>query len=142
VKVDFYRDVLVKGLKNGVNTTWMLAKVIIPVYLIVTVLNATPVIGWIAKGMTPLMRLMGLSGEASIPLVLGNLIGVFAGIGAIKAIGFSAKEVTILAIMLSFSHALPVETAVTRKIGVKSTPVVLTRIGLAVASGMIFNLVL
>lgn len=142
LKVDFYNDVLIKGLKNGLNVTWMLTKVLVPVYFIITFLNVTPVVCWISKGMTPLMEFMGLPGQASIPLVVGNLLGVFAGIGAIKAIGFNVREITILAVMLSFSHALPIETAVTRRIGVKSAPVIFTRIGLAVVSGIVLNLVL
>ncbi len=142
MKVDFYQEVLVKGLKNGVSITWMLAKVIIPVYFIVTFLEATPVVDWVAKGMTPLMKLMGLPGEASIPLVIANLMGVYAGIGAIKAMSFGFREITILAIMISFSHALPLETAITKKIGVRAAPVILTRLGLAVASGLVYNLLL
>jgi len=142
VKVDFFNDVIVKGTKNGLNVTWMLAKVIIPVYFIVTFLDATPVIGWIARGMEPIMSLAGLPGQASIPLVVGNLIGLYAGIGAIKAISFTTREITIMAVMLSFSHALPLETAVTQKIGVKGLPVILTRIGLAVVSGIAVNLLL
>lgn len=142
MKVDFFNDVIVKGTKNGLNVTWMLAKVIIPVYFIITFLDATPVIGWIAKGMEPVMSLVGLPGQASIPLVIGNLLGLYAGIGAIKAISFTAKEITIMAVMLSFSHALPVETAVTQRVGVKSIPVIFTRIGLAIIFGIAVNLLL
>lgn len=137
-----YKEILLKGLRSGLEVTWMLAKVIVPVYFAVTFLEATPVIGWIAKGMEPLMVLLGLPGEATIPLVFGNVMGLYAGIGAIKAMSFSTREITIMGIMLTFSHALPIETSVIRGIGVKGWPVVLTRLGLALGSGIIFNLVL
>jgi hypothetical protein len=46
-------------------------------------------------------------GEAAIPLVLANLLNLYAGIGAILSLELTIKEVFILAIMMSFSHHRP-----------------------------------
>ncbi|NLT94292.1 MAG: nucleoside recognition protein, partial [Clostridia bacterium] len=35
------------GIKDGLETTWELAKVIVPVYFIITFLKYTPVIKWL-----------------------------------------------------------------------------------------------
>jgi hypothetical protein len=52
----------------------------------------------------------------------------------------SVKEVFILALMLGFSHGLPVETAICRRIGVSVTLVIGFRVTVAVAAAAIVNL--
>lgn len=108
-----------KGLMAGLKTTWTLGKVIFPVTLIVALLQHTPVLPWVIKLITPLMNLIGLSGDAAIPLVLGNFLNLYAGIGAILTLDLTVKEVFIIAVMLSFSHNMLIETGVALKVGVK-----------------------
>lgn len=125
------------GIKKGIETTWMLGKVIIPVYIFVTILQHTPVLDWIAYAFKPLMGLFHLPGEAAIILVLGNALNLYAAIGAINAIDLTPMQITTLGIMLSFSHSLFVETAVIKKLDVSGSKFVALRIGLAVVVGMI-----
>src|SRR5690554_1105802 len=115
---------LKEGTKKGLQTTWMLAKVMVPVYFIVTFIQHTPAIDWIAMIFRPLMALFNLPGEAAIIFVVGNFLNLFAAIGAIKAINLSPAEITTISVMLSFSHSLLVETAVTKKLGVSSPKVI------------------
>ncbi|MFC0273308.1 nucleoside recognition domain-containing protein [Metabacillus herbersteinensis] len=132
---------LKKGLKSGLQTTWTLGKVIFPVTLIVSLFQHTPVLGWLINLISPLMGIFGLSGEAAIPLVLGNVLNLYAGIGAILTLDLSVKEVFILALMLSFSHNLIIESTVAVKVGLKLWIIMLVRLGLAFSSGIIVNLV-
>lgn len=132
---------LKRGLLVGFKTTWTLGKIIFPITLIVAVLQYTPILPWIIKFITPLMKLLGLSGDAAIPLVLGNFLNLYAAIGAILTLHFSVKEVFILAVMLSFSHNLFVESSVAMKTGVKLWVVLATRLGLAIVSAIVINLV-
>lgn len=130
-----------RGLLSGLSTTWTLGKIIFPVTLIVTLLGYTPLLDWLAKLIAPLMSLIGLPGEAAIPLVIGNVLNLYAGIGAILTFDFTVKEVFILALMLSFSHNLIIESAVATKVGVRVSVIVAVRIFLAVAAAFIINLV-
>ncbi|HZJ76897.1 MAG TPA: nucleoside recognition domain-containing protein [Oscillospiraceae bacterium] len=125
------------GLKKGAETILLLGKTIVPVYILVTILNNTPVIGWITALFKPLMGVFNLPGEAAIVLVIGNVLDTYSAVGAIKAIQLTAMEVTTLSIMISISHSLPVETAVTKKLGFKISHALIIRIGLAVVSGII-----
>jgi len=130
------------GTGKGLKTTWTLAKVIVPIYIIVTILKYTPVIGWIAILFEPVMQLFGLPGEAAIAVVMGNLLNIYAALGVMATLPLTMKQITIMSVMLSFSHTLLVETAVSKRVGV-SIPVILSvRIGLAVLSGIVLNLVL
>lgn len=130
-----------KGLKVGLQTVWTLGKIIFPVTLVVAFLQHTPVLPWIIELVTPLMGLFGLSGDAAIPLVIGNFLNLYAAIGAILTLDLTVKEVFIIAVMLSFSHNMFVEASVVTRVGVKLWIALVIRIGLAVVSGIIINLV-
>ncbi len=130
-----------EGLKSGLRTTWELGKVIFPVTLIVTVLQYTAVYDVLLSAIEPAMSWFGLPSGAAVPLLLGSLLNVYAAIGAIVAIELTVKQVFILAVMLSFSHMLPVEGAVCRRIGVSVTLVTFVRVSMALLAGMALNLV-
>lgn len=130
-----------QGIMNGLHTTWTLGKVIFPVTLIVSLLQYTPVLPWLFDKLAPFMSVFGLSGEAAIPLVLGNLLNLYAAIGGILTLDLTVKEVFIIAVMLSFSHNLLIETSVALKSGVKLWVVLSVRIGLALVAALIINLV-
>jgi hypothetical protein len=128
------------GFKVGLLTTWALGKIIFPITLIVAILQHTPILPWVIKMITPLMSIFGLSGDAAIPLVLGNFLNLYAAIGAMLTIDLSVKEVFIIAIMLSFSHNLLIESSVAMKVGVKLWVAIGVRVGLSIFSGIVVNL--
>jgi Fe2+ transport system protein B len=132
--------ILRNGLKKGLNTTWDFAKIVVPVYIIITFLQHTPIIQMIAGIFEPALHYLGLPGKAAIVLVLGNLTNLYAALGVIPALGFTFKEITILSLMLSFSHSLIMETAVMKRIGASVIKLNALRIGLAVISGLVINL--
>ncbi|TFV12446.1 hypothetical protein E4T85_01135 [Bacillus stratosphericus] len=129
------------GLKAGLSTTWTLGKVIFPVTILVSILQHTPVMDWIIRFIQPFMGLFGLSGEAAIPLVLGNMLNLYAGIAAILTLELPVKEVFILAVMLSFCHNLIIESTVAAKVGLRVSVILLVRISLAVISAIVIHLV-
>ncbi|WP_035323172.1 nucleoside recognition domain-containing protein [Peribacillus kribbensis] len=130
-----------RGLLSGLGTVWTLGKVIFPVTLIVSILQYTPVLNWIVKGISPAMKVLGLPGEAAIPLVLGNFLNLYAAIGGVLTLHLTVKEVLILAVMLSFCHNLLIETSVALKVGVKLWVILTVRISLALISAIVINLV-
>lgn len=135
------RETWENGLKAGLSTTWTLGKVIFPVTILVSILQHTPVMDWIIRFIQPFMGLFGLSGEAAIPLVLGNMLNLYAGIAAILTLELPVKEVFILAVMLSFCHNLIIESTVAAKVGLRVSVILLVRISLAVISAIVIHLV-
>lgn len=131
---------LQRGLKQGLNVTWTLGKVIFPITLFVTILQHTPVLPWIIDFLRPVMGLIGLSGEAAVPLVLGNALNLFAGIAAIISFDFTVKEVFIMAVMLSFCHNLFIESTVAAKVGVNGLLISAIRLVLALTAAVTINL--
>ena len=135
-------DTFKRGLKKGADTVIELTKVIVPVYLLVTVLKHTALFAAVAGIFSPVMKIFGLPGEAAIVLVLGNFLNLFAGIGAMASLALTAKQALIIALMLSFAHNLLVEIAVTKKAGVSVFSMLVLRLGLAAIVALIINLVL
>jgi hypothetical protein len=130
-----------RGFFVGLSTTWALGKVIFPITIIVTLLQYTPIMAWVMKAITPIMGWIGLSGDAAIPLVIGNFLNLYAAIGAILSLDLTVKEVFILAVMLSFSHNLFIESTVAKQVGVSVWLTVIVRLGLAFLSAIVINLV-
>lgn len=136
------KGTFVRGGKNGAFVTWELAKAIVPVYFIVTFLKYTPFLDWLAKVFQPAMKLFGLPGEASVPLVMGAVLNIYFAIAAIIPLQLDSKQITIIATMLLLCHSLFIETAIAKKTGIAVKRIVILRVMLAVLSGVLLNLVL
>lgn len=130
---------LVRGARKGLQTTIVLAKAIVPAYIIVFVLARTPLLDWVAGAAAPLLRWIGLPGEAAVPIILGLSVNLYAAIGAMASLTLTVKELTIIAIFLSMAHSLVVETAVTSRIGVPARLALSIRLGLAVLLALVVN---
>lgn len=131
--------IIKRGFKQGLTLTWTLGKIIFPITLLVTILRFTPVLPWLMDFLAPAMEWIGLPGEAAVPLVIANMLNLYAGIGAIVSFDFSVKEVFIMAVMMSFSHNLIIESTVASKVGVKWWILVGVRIALALVSAVFIN---
>lgn len=133
------KHTFVRGIKNGLLVTWDLTKIIVPVYFAVTFLKYTPILAWLSKIMAPVMHMLGLPGEASLPLVMGYFINIYAAIGALLPLGLTTKQITIMAAMLLMAHSIPMETAVSKKTGVKVSGLVILRFSLSLLMGLALN---
>lgn len=134
------RKVIKLGIKDGVETTWELAKVIVPVYFVITFLKYTPVIDWMVTMFEPVTLLLGLPGEATMPIVIANALTVYPAIPTITAFAFTTKEITIIGTMILLCHSLPVETMIARKSGANGWLILIVRVLVAILAGIILNL--
>ena len=128
------------GFANGLKTSFLLLKVIIPVFALIKILEHTPVIGWISQYCDPLMRFVGLPGEAALAVVTGVFLNFYAAIGIIIALGLTAWQVTIIAVILSCCHELVIETAIIKKTGIRAWPILGIRLATALGAGVMLNL--
>jgi spore maturation protein SpmB len=100
------------GTWHGTRAFLKLMMIVAPVYTLVTFLKYTPAIRVFAEFMSPLMRHFGLPGEAALAMILGNVINLYAGLGAITALHITSEQLTVLSLMLLLSHSQILETAV------------------------------
>ncbi len=127
------------GLRSGVDTLWELAKAIIPLTILINVLRQTGWLEHLADTVTPIMAWFGLPGEGALVLVAGYFINVYSAIAAILTLELTVKQITVLAAMVSICHSIFLETAITKKTGVKVLPLALLRLGLSCLVGVIVH---
>jgi hypothetical protein len=130
------------GLRRGLSSVLILARVMVPVYLAVDLLRHTPVLDAVAGALHPLMALFGLPGEAAMVLVAGALINLYAAIGALAPLGLGGREVTILGLMLGLAHGLILETAIMRQVSQRWLLLAMLRVLLAIVAGLVVHRIL
>ena len=135
------KDTWKNGFTDGLKTSLTLLKVILPVFAVVKILEHTPVIGWMSKLFDPLMRFLGLPGEAALAVVTGMLFNFYAALGIILALDLSAWQITIMAVILSCCHELVLETAIIKKTGISAWPILGIRLFTAFTAGAVMNIV-
>ena len=135
------KDTWLNGMADGLKTSLSLLKVIIPVFAIIKVLEHTTVIGWISQACDPLMDMLGLPGGAALAMVTGMLFNFYAAIGIILALNLSTWQITIIAVMLCCCHELLLESAIIKKTGMSTWPILTIRLVTALAAGIVMNLV-
>ena len=131
-----------RGLRSGLRTFWDLIKMMVPAYFIALLLERVGVIEVVAQGAEPLMSLLGLPGEAAVPLVVGYVLNVYAAIGAMQALALSAQQITVLAIAMLIGHNLLVEGAVLQRAGMNGVAFGALRIVAGLTAAGVANLLM
>lgn len=130
------------ALRPAFRTTVWILKIMLPITLGVACLNYVGAIDWIAAGLAPFFRYMGLSGEAVIVFLTSVLVNIYSAIAVIATLGFDFRSVTILAVMCLIAHNLIMETAIQKKTGASAAAMVALRLGMALLAGFLLNRVL
>lgn len=127
---------------QGMKTALWLLKLTIPVSFGVFLLNFFGILNVIAGWLTPLFKLIGLSGQASVVLITSIFTNIYSVIAVMATLDIGYREGTILAVMCLISHALIVETAIQKKTGSKPVRMVLTRLSASFIAAWMLNLLL
>ncbi len=135
------RDVVL-GLRAGVSTFWTLARVMIPAYGAALVLERLGVIAVLARAAAPVMSLLGLPGEAAVPLVVGYVLNIYAAVGAMQALSLDATQVTVLAVAILIGHNLLVEGAVLYRAGMNGAAFGVLRVVAGLCAAAVANLLM
>jgi spore maturation protein SpmB len=130
------------GVKAGLQTFWELARVMVPAYGLTLVLEQLGVIQWLARLARPLMSLLGLPGDAAVPLMVGYVLNIYAAVGSMQALDLSAQQITVLAIAILIGHNLLVEGAVLHKAGMNGFAFGALRVVAGLAAAVVANLLM
>jgi hypothetical protein len=136
------RDVLVRSCRKSVEVSWNILVIMIPISLGVTLLQYAGILEHLAWALSPVMRVMSLPGEASLALIAGALINIYAGIAVMGTLGLDAWSINIIAVMMLICHNLLVESAVQSRTGVSGLTMTVFRIAAALAMGIGLSLLL
>jgi len=117
-------------------TLWGMAKVVIPLMILLQLLRDYKILEWISKKLLPLSKILGISKEAMLPLIIGLFIGISYGAGAVKETAeeadLSKKDIFLIGIFLSSCHGFIETTLIFAVIGANIWIITLGRLILAV----------
>ena len=134
-----FRKSLKRGFLSGLHTSWILIKVMVPTMVAVQLMKLTGLLDLLAVWTSPLMGLFRLPGEASLVLITGGLVNIYAAIAVAVNIPLNPGGMTVLAIMVLSAHNLIVETAVQKRAGTPVFVMLTARLSGAVLAGLVFS---
>lgn len=137
-KTQLKRGVLA-GVKKGWSSFVWLCKIVIPVSFLVALLQWT---GWLNEldfFLNPLMGLINLPPEATIPIIAGMLANMYAVIAIIAVIPFTIEQMTLVAIFTLISHSLIMEGIIQHKSGINVIKITLFRIIAAILTVLVVS---
>jgi len=136
------RNAIIAGTKKSVSTVWFLLKIMVPTSLAVALLGWSGLLQIIAGFLSPLMRIIGLPGQAALVFISGALLNNYSAIAVMGSLSLSLRNATVLAVMCLIAHNLIVETAVMKSAGSSAIKMLLLRVGTAIVAAFILNLIL
>ena len=132
-------------LKDAGSTTLTLLKILIPVSIIVKILSELGAIEIIGDYLSYAMGVVGLPGEFGLVWATAMLTNIYGAIVVLFSLSlessYTVAQVTVLACMILFAHALPIEARIAQKAGVKLWFTLFLRIFGAIAFGFVLNLI-
>ncbi len=132
---DAWRTSYPKALKIA----WWMIRLTVVVSLGVEVLRYFGIIAWMSDFLTPVFRLVGLPGEASLAFLTGYFVNVYGALAVASTLSLGIREITILGVMVLSAHNMIVETAVQRKCGSSAVRMVVVRTLGALVGGLVAN---
>lgn len=136
------KDIFRNALKQAAKVSWMLLKIYIPVSILTAFLDQVGFLDLIAPFFEPLMKLLGLPGEASLVLIAAWVNNLFAALAAMSVMDLTFRQITIIAVITGFAHNLILETGVLTKLKMARPQIALTRIVFGLLVGMLLNLIM
>ena len=117
-----------------------LFKILIPAIVAVKILEVTGIVAIISQLLEPVMGLFGLPGEMALVITTGLFTNLYAAISVLVML-IGAEPLTVaqsstLATMLLIAHALPVELALTHKVGAHYLFAGLLRVASSMIAGL------
>jgi len=128
--------------RPALKTSGWLLKIMIPVSLAMALLQYLGWLSIVSKSIAPVFSALGLPPEAAFAYLSGYFMSVYACISAMGFLTLTAKQITILGIMVLISHNMFVETSVQKKTGSKAWRMVLLRTLSAFVAAYVLNLLI
>jgi hypothetical protein len=130
------REKFKKGFVSGVGKGWhgflWMAKILIPISLLTSVLGWLGWIGGLVFVLEPTMGLFHLPAAAALPLIIGMLTNIYGGIASMVSLPFTKEQMTLIAIFLLTAHNLIQEGVVQGKSGLHPFKATVFRLSAAV----------
>jgi len=112
----YIRDLCLRSL----NTFWEIARIMVPIMILMRFAQIYGVIEWISPALGPIMALLNLPPEAAIVCLSSILTGLYGAIATLPVLighDLTAAQVTSICAIMLIAHSIPVEQAIVRRAG-------------------------
>lgn len=109
-----------KTLQTSLKSAWIILKFVIPIYILAEVLYYYNTLAYISFLVEPFTSFLGLPKEASLSIISGMFLNLYAAVAFAAPLEMDAKQWTILAIFLGICHSLIVESIIMKKLGLSN----------------------
>jgi hypothetical protein len=140
--IEELKAALVRSLKPALAVSLVVLKVFIPFSILTLILKQYGILDYFAPYFVSMMSLIGLPGEAAIVLLVGFTNTIYAALAAAAALDLTARQITILGVVLGIAHSLFIETGILANLRMATLGIALFRLVLGLASGILMNLIL
>lgn len=129
--------------RRSASTFWELAKVMLPVMVVVRIGEEFGLSHVLGDVLAPIMGFAGLPAETGIIWAICLLTGIYGGMGAYIALlpdlSLTVGQNSVLCAMMLIAHALPVEQVIVRRAGVSFLATALLRLVGALVYGAVVS---
>jgi hypothetical protein len=129
------------NLKPALGTIRFLLFIMLPVSFAVLILEASGLLYYVSKFMDPLMKFLGLPGEAALVYLSSVFMNIYSAFAVIQTMTLSGKQLIILATMCLIAHNFFVECLVMKKTGSHLRKIVVLRIFNSFLAGWILHFI-
>jgi hypothetical protein len=105
-------------LQTALKSVLIILKLVIPIYIIADVLYFYNTLSYVAFLIEPFTSIIGLPAEASLAIISGMFLNLYAAIAFAAPLDLSPHQWSILAVFLGVCHALIVESVIMKKLGI------------------------
>ncbi|GAX88366.1 conserved hypothetical protein [Lebetimonas natsushimae] len=127
-------------MKNIINTALVILKLVIPFYLLADILIYFHILEHISFLFEPFTYILGFDEKLALSLAAGMLFNIYAGIAFAAPLNLTPYEWTMLGLFMGIAHALPVENAIMKKLGISVWYSTILRITGGILAVYIFKL--
>lgn len=139
-------DIILDISINLLKFIWGLAKVIIPLMIIMEIFKDLKIIDKMSKFFKPVTKFFSMSENSAISLLIGMVFGLLFGAGAIissaKEYNLDKRSIFLICMFLSLCHAVIEDTLVFAAIGANLFAIITARLIAAILATYIFSKIL
>lgn len=132
-----------ESLRNTVSVCKILFRLIIPISIIMKIIKELGLISHIGDFLSPVMAFIGLPGSYGLVWATAMCTNIYAAMLVFSNLvitePLNTAQVTVLGIMILVAHALPIESSVGRKSGIRLRVSLVIRFSMAVLFGFVLN---
>ena len=105
-------------LKKAIDSAIIIIKLVVPIYILADILYYYNLLSYISFILEPITSILNLPLEASLVIISGVFLNLYAAVAFVAPLKMSAMEWSILAIFLGVCHSLVVENFILKKLGI------------------------